>query len=108
MDNGVLQYQLRKNMNCDQKYSFGGMRAVYINLMHETEEYKHLPLIKERTLIDHLNSWAHSPDGWIVKEGVGKKAKFSKRSDYIWRCKSSRKTLIAKVANRIRSMKWKL
>lgn len=107
MDHSVLQYQLRKHMNIDQSYTFAGMRQVYINLMSETEEFKELPVMKEKTFKNNINAWSHSPDGWLVKNGTGESARFFKRQDYVWRCRLSRKKLIAKVADKIRSVKWK-
>ncbi len=105
MDHSTLQYQLRKNMNCDESYDFIKMRGVYTRFMCETEEFKELPLIKTKTFKNLINSWSHSPDGWLVKKGVGVEARFYKRRGYVWRCRLSGKDLGKKAVDKLRGIK---
>jgi len=108
MDHTVIQYQLRKNMNCDESYDYIKMWGVYLRFMCETDEFKELPLIKYKTFKNLINSWVKTPDGWLIKEGRGVEARFYKRKNYIWRCHMSQNKLIAKVADKLRKMRWKL
>lgn len=117
MDHSGIQYQLRKNMCCSESYDYEKMWAKYIKVRREYIQYmtadearKH-PLMKPRTFKDLINLWAKAPDGWLIKKGVGKNARFYKRKNYIWRCHMSQNKLIARVAKKLRGMKrsvkWK-
>ena len=111
MDHSVIQYHLRKNMCCSEKYDYIKMRAVYIKFMSETDLFIGIPILNPKTFKNLINAWSNSPDGWLIKEGRGVDARFYKRDGYIWRCRMPQNKLIAKVAGSIsrmnlRSIKW--
>ena len=64
-------------MNWDQKYTYAGMYALYIDVMSE-ECFIGVPVMCEDSWDRLLRAWSSLDGGWLVKEGRGSGAKFSK------------------------------
>jgi hypothetical protein len=76
--NKAINYHLRNLMNWDQKYSYASMYLLYEEVIKEECFINEVTVMSESSWDRLLRAWSSVDGGWLVKEGLGTKAKFSK------------------------------
>ena len=76
MNNKILNYHIRNKMRFGHEYSYSCMFGFYNEIMG-WDEFIGEPTKSLKRYKNLLNDWA-SADGWLAKDGEGKRARFYK------------------------------
>ena len=74
----ALNYHLRNELIYDRDYSLDELYAYYHQIMNR-DAFCELGTVKKDAFRKHVAAWASVHDGWLVKKGEGKTARYYKR-----------------------------
>ena len=74
----TINYHLRNELSYDRDYSLDELYAYYHQIMNR-DAFCELGTVKKDTLRKRLDEWCAVHDGWLVKRGEGKAARYYKR-----------------------------